>query len=71
VVLVDHNGRETIIDNVLYVTSGLKTNILSLRQLLQKGFVMEIKEEGLSIYDKNQNWLFMQNFLKAGHSKLV
>ena len=32
----DTNGKETIIEEVLYVP-GLKTNLLSLGQLLQKG----------------------------------
>jgi len=50
VVLRDSSDREVVIDGVLYVPS-LKTKLLSLGQLLQKGFIMEMKENGLNVYD--------------------
>jgi len=53
VVLWDSGGREIVIDGVLYVP-GLKTNLLSLGQILQKGFMMEMKENGLNVYDQSK-----------------
>jgi len=53
VVLRDSGGREVVIDGVLYVP-GLKTNLLSLGQLLLKGFMMEMKENGLNVYDQSK-----------------
>jgi len=63
VVLQDSGGREVVIDGVLYVAS-LKTNLLSLGQLLQKGFIMEMKENGLSVYINQKDWLFIQIYLR-------
>ena len=53
VVLRDSGGREVVIDGVLYVP-GLKTNLISLGQLLQKGFMMEMKKNGLNVYDQSK-----------------
>jgi len=53
VVLCDENEREVIIEEVLYVP-GLKTNLISLRQLLQKGFVMQMEGNCLSVLNKNR-----------------
>jgi len=41
-----------MIEEVLYVP-GLKTNFLSLGQLLQKGFTMKMKDNYLSVFDQN------------------
>lgn len=59
-VLKDYDGREIIIDDVLYVP-GLKTNLTSLGQLVHKGFAMEMKENGLSIFDKDQKLVIHAN----------
>ena len=56
----DTNGKETIIEEVLYVP-GLKTNLLSLGQLLQKGFVMTMKDNCLKVFDRNQKLVIQAN----------
>jgi len=39
IVLKDYDGRKIIIDDVLHVL-GLKTNLMSLKELLQNGFFL-------------------------------
>ncbi|XP_006603521.1 uncharacterized protein [Glycine max] len=56
----DTNGKETIIEEVLYVF-GLKTNLLSLGQLLQKGFVMTMEDNCLKVFDRNQKLVIQAN----------
>ena len=51
VFLQDNSGKKVVIEEVLYVPR-LKTNLLSLRQLLQKGFTMQIEENYLSVFDQ-------------------
>ncbi|XP_014497667.1 uncharacterized protein LOC106759161 [Vigna radiata var. radiata] len=53
IVLRDENGREVVIDEVLFVP-GLKTNLLSLGQLLQKGFAMKMENNYFSIFDQSK-----------------
>jgi len=53
VVLQGNDGREVVIEEVLYVP-GLKTNLISLGQLLQKGFVVTMKNNCLNIFDQNK-----------------
>jgi len=48
----DTNGKGTVIEEVLYVP-GLKTNLLSLGQLLQKGFVITMEDNCLKVFDTN------------------
>jgi len=52
VVLRDSNGREVVIEEVLYVP-GLRTNLLSLGQLLQKVFMMKMEDNSLSVFDQH------------------
>ena len=51
VVLRDLDGREIIVENVLYVP-GLKTNLMSLGQLLEKGFSTKMEDSCLSVFDQ-------------------
>ncbi|XP_047179813.1 uncharacterized protein LOC124846575 [Vigna umbellata] len=53
VVLRDAGGKELTIEEVLYVP-GLKSNLLSLGQLLQKGYVMKMENNSLSIFDQQK-----------------
>jgi len=55
VVLRDLDGRQIVVENVLYVL-GLKTNLISLGQLLEKGFSMKMEDNCLvcSISTKEQ-----------------
>lgn len=50
VVLRDDDDIKVVIEGVLCVP-GLKTNLLSLSQLLQKGFVMKMEHNCLNIFD--------------------
>lgn len=52
IVLRAHDGREVIVDDVLYVP-GLKTNLLSVGQLLQKGFTMTMENNFLNDFYQN------------------
>ncbi|RDY04999.1 hypothetical protein CR513_11214, partial [Mucuna pruriens] len=45
----DKDGRETIIEEVLYIP-GMKTNLLSLGQQLQKGFAMIMEDNYLKVF---------------------
>ncbi|RDX93289.1 hypothetical protein CR513_24476, partial [Mucuna pruriens] len=56
VVFRNTDRKETIIEEVLYVPS-IKTNMLSLGQLLQKGFVMKMANNCLTVLDRKQNLL--------------
>ena len=56
----DTNGKETVIEEVLYVP-GLKKNLLSLGQLLQKGFVMTMEDNWLKVFDRNQKLVIQEN----------
>jgi len=51
--LKDYDGRDVIIEDVLYVP-GLNTSLLSLGQLLQKGLMMTMKSNSLSVFDTNK-----------------
>jgi len=53
VVLRDLDEREIIVEDVLYVP-GLKTNLMSLGQLREKGFTMTMENKYLSIFDQNK-----------------
>lgn len=53
VVLRDGDDSKVVTEEVLYVL-GLKTNLLSLCQLLQKGFVMRMEDYCLGIFDQNR-----------------
>ncbi|XP_019414586.1 PREDICTED: uncharacterized protein LOC109326350 [Lupinus angustifolius] len=46
-------GKKTYILNVLYVPK-MKSNLLSLEQLLEKGYTMEMKDGMLKVFDKKQ-----------------
>ncbi|XP_047181944.1 uncharacterized protein LOC124848335, partial [Vigna umbellata] len=52
VVLRGVDGREVVIEEVMYVP-GLKTNLLSLGQLLQKKYMMKMEDNCLSIFNQN------------------
>ena len=50
-VVIKKDGKETmVIEDVLYVP-GIKYNLLSVGQLVQKGFSISMKEEVLKVYD--------------------
>ena len=44
---------------------SLKTNLLSLGQLLQKGFVMTIEDNCLKVFDRNQKLVIQENLSQS------
>ena len=48
------DGRKTCIKDVLYVP-GISSNLLSLGQLLQKGFKITMEDMMMLVYDKTKN----------------
>jgi len=70
VVLRGNDGREVVIEEVLYVP-GLKTNLISLGQLLQKGFVVTMKNNCLSIFDQNKQLVVSASLAKNRTFRVV
>jgi len=70
IVLRDTDSREVVIEEVLYVP-GLKTNLLSLGQLLQKGFVMKMEDNSLSIFDQSKRLVIKANLSKNRTFRVV
>ena len=56
------NGKTVVIENVLYVPS-MKSNLLSLGQLLEKGFSMRTKNKSLNIYDGNHHLMIKSSLI--------
>jgi hypothetical protein len=52
-------GKKVVIESVLYV-SGMKWNLLSIGQLVEKGFTMKIGRDSLKLFDadkKLERWV--------------
>ena len=47
------DGKKSFISDVLYV-SGMKSNFLSLGKLLEKGFVMNMENNFLKVFDSKR-----------------
>jgi len=61
VVLRNSGGKDVIIENVLYVP-GLKSNLLSLGQLMQRGFKMTLEDKSLRVFDQTQKLVIHAGF---------
>ncbi|KAK2372692.1 putative mitochondrial protein [Trifolium repens] len=48
-----NNGKSALIQNVWYVP-GMKSNLMSVGQLIEKGFSVTMKDNLLKLYDRNQ-----------------
>ena len=48
-----NNGKAALIQNVWYVP-GMKSNLMSVGQLIEKGFSVTMKDNLLKLYDRNQ-----------------
>ncbi|XP_019442233.1 PREDICTED: uncharacterized protein LOC109346948 [Lupinus angustifolius] len=59
VMIKRRDGKSAYISNVLYVPK-MKSNLLSLGQLLEKGYTMEMKDGMMKVFDK-----YKHNILKA------
>ncbi|XP_004490235.1 uncharacterized protein [Cicer arietinum] len=64
-VIKRRNGKIVVIENVLYVP-GMKSSLLRIAQLIQKGFQMVVKDGSLEIYDGQKKMI-----LKARLSKNI
>src|ERR1043165_2035881 len=53
------NGKNVLIKDVWYVL-GIKSNLMSVSQLIEKGFSVVMKNNFLKLYDSNQK-LIMQS----------
>ncbi|GAU50483.1 hypothetical protein TSUD_409690 [Trifolium subterraneum] len=51
-VITRDDGKNVIMEDVLYVP-GMKSNLLSIGQLIQKGFEVKMKNNSLSLFDTN------------------
>ena len=50
------DGRQAMITNVLYVP-GMKSNLISMGQLLEKGFSMKMSNGSLEVYDTTKEMI--------------
>ncbi|GAU46479.1 hypothetical protein TSUD_177070 [Trifolium subterraneum] len=53
VVIQRSNGKKAVIENVLYVP-GMKCNLMSVGQLLEKGFKVVLEDETLKLFDSKK-----------------
>jgi len=53
------DGKDIVIE-VLFIP-GMKTNLLSLGQLLENGFVMRMEDNCLKVFDKDQKLVIKEN----------
>ena len=58
-----NNGSSTIIKDVLYVP-GMKCNLLSVGQLIEKGFSVTMKNEVLELFDANNKLVLISPLSK-------
>ncbi|XP_073225660.1 uncharacterized protein [Cicer arietinum] len=56
-VIKRRNGKTVMIENVLYVP-GMKSNLLSIWQLIQKKFQVVMKNDALEMYDGQKKMIF-------------
>lgn len=64
------DGIQTCISDVLYVPN-MKTNLLSLGQLVEKGYSMNLSNNQMKIYDGNDRLILKAPLSKIGLSKLA
>lgn len=62
-VIKRRNGNTVVIENVLYVP-GMKSNLLSIGQLIQKGFQVIMKNDALEMYDEQKKIILKAHFSK-------
>ena len=53
IVIKKKDGKATLIEDVLFIP-GMKCNLMSLGQLIEKGFSIIIKHDYLELYDQHQ-----------------
>ncbi|PNX56554.1 hypothetical protein L195_g058264, partial [Trifolium pratense] len=63
VVIQRNNGKKAVIEKVLYV-SGMRCNLMSVGQLLEKGFRVVLEDETLKLFDSKNKLI-----LKSAQSK--
>ncbi|WJX50083.1 hypothetical protein P8452_36436 [Trifolium repens] len=60
VVIQKKNGRKSVIEKVLYVP-GMQCNLMSVGQLLDKGFKVVLEDGTLKLFDSKQNLILKSN----------
>ncbi|KAK2442743.1 putative mitochondrial protein [Trifolium repens] len=60
VVIQRKNGRKSVIEKVLYVP-GMQCNLMSVGQLLDKGFKVVLEDGTLKLFDSKQNLILKSN----------
>ena len=51
--MILNNGKSALIQNIWYIP-GMKSNLVSVGQLIEKGFSVTMKSNLLKLYDYNQ-----------------
>lgn len=64
------NGRKAMIKDVLYVP-GMKCNLLSVRQLVEKGFSVIMKDGALELFETHNNLVLKYPLSKNRTSKTL
>ncbi|XP_020239332.1 uncharacterized protein LOC109818302 [Cajanus cajan] len=63
IVIKKKNGGETSITNVLFVL-GMKSNLLSLGQLLERAYTSRLEDKILRVYDKQKHLILKSPLTK-------
>lgn len=70
IVIQRSNGRKIMIKDVLYVP-GMKCNLLSVIQLVEKGFLVIMKNGSLKLFDTRNNLVLKSPFSKNKTFKTI
>ncbi|XP_073219577.1 uncharacterized protein [Cicer arietinum] len=62
-VIKRRNGKTIVIENVMYVL-GMKSNLLNIGQLIQKGFQVIMKNDVLEMYDGKNKMILKTHLSK-------
>ncbi|MCH80525.1 copia-type polyprotein [Trifolium medium] len=63
IVIKTNSGKRAVIENVLYVP-GMKCNIMSIGQLMEKDFSININKESLKLFDPEENLIVVSALSK-------
>ena len=63
------DGQHSFINDVLYVPN-MKNNLLSLRQLLEKGYSMQMEDNQMKIFDSNKRLILKAPLLRNRSFKI-
>ncbi|MCI46907.1 hypothetical protein A2U01_0068148, partial [Trifolium medium] len=63
VIIKRNDGKKAVIENVLYVP-GMKCNLMSIGQLVEKGFTMKIDKDSLKLFDAEKKLMLKSSLSK-------